>query len=388
MSDHKTKILYLVTQAQYGGAQKYISDLMLNLDENKYIAEAAVGEIYDNPEWIKNLKSQGFKIWRLKHVVREVNFWHDFLSAFELYKLFLKSKPDIIHLNSSKIGSTGSVMGWIYKKLHKKNLKIIYTVHGFVFTEPLNIFRRKFYLWSERFSGKLKDKLICVSEYDKITGLNEHIAHHKKIVTIHNGIDLENIQFLSKTEAQKYLKTTYKLPEFKHLIGTVANLYSTKGLRYLVRAAKYITQKNKDVIFVVIGEGSLRKKLSEKIKKLDLEKKFFLLGEIKNSTRLLPAFDIFCLSSIKEGLPYTLIEALAAGLPIVTTHVGGILEIVEPEVNALTVPPEKPAELAKAIQNLLNNPKLQQEFHKNNLHKAKEFDLQKMIFQTEKVYEE
>jgi len=386
---HHKKILYLITQSQYGGAQKYISDLMKNLDEKKYIAELAIGKKEKSlqTEWLKNLKEKGFKIWYLKHVVRELRPWHDFLSAFELYKLFLKSKPDIIHLNSSKIGSTGAVIGWLYKKLHNKHLKIIYTVHGFVFNEPLPLFLKSFYLWSEKISAKFKDKLICVSEADKIIGLNNHIGNNKKLITIHNGIDLEKIKFLEKKEAQHFLQEKYNLPESKQIIGTIANLYSTKGLEYLIRSAKNIITKYPNLIFVIIGEGSLRKKLETKIKKLDLENKFFLIGEIKNSTKLLKAFDIFCLSSVKEGLPYTLIEALSAGLPIVATRVGGIMEIVEPDINGLIIPPKNSAEITQAIEKILNNQKLQEKFHKNNLEKIKQFTLKKMVQKTEEIYE-
>ncbi len=382
----RKKILYLVTQSEWGGAQKYIYDLANGLDKNKYIIEVGVGG-GEERNWLKNLQSKGIKIWRLKHVVREINLWHDFLSSFELYALLCKSKPDIVHLNSSKIGSTGAVISWIYKKTKNKELKIIYTVHGFVFLEPLPILRKKFYLWSERISGSFKDKIICVSEHDKIIGLNSHIANHQKFITIHNGIDLDESDFLSKNEAIKKLsgKIFHKIKN-KKIIGTLANLYSTKGLEYLIRAAKKLTHQNPALIFIVIGEGMMRKSLEQKIQQLNLANKFFLPGYLPKAFRYLKAFDIFCLSSIKEGFPYTLIEALAAGLPIVTTRVGGVIEIVEPDVNGLVVPPQRPNELAKALQKILSNKNLQEKFNKNNLKKIKKFNLQGMIKKTEEVY--
>ena len=273
----KKKILYLVTQSQWGGAQKYVYDLTNGLalslanqdgsNKSRYIIEVGVGA-KTQVEWLEVLKSRGFKIWPLKHAVREINPWHDFLSVFELYSLFCKSKPDIVHLNSSKIGSIGAVAAWVYKKLHQPHLKTIYTVHGFVFSEPLSIWRRKFYLWAERISGLFKDKIICVSEHDKIIGLNNHIAHHKKFVTIHNGIDLNNLNFLEKDKARKKLMTSHKLQVTSCCwIGTIANLYSTKGLEYLIRAAKVLTSKYSNLIFIVIGEGLMRDKLEKEIKK-------------------------------------------------------------------------------------------------------------------------
>lgn len=387
MNDKKIKILYLITQTDPGGAQKYVFDLTTNLDKNKYEIEIGVGRCKDQI-WIETLKEKEFKIWRLKQLTRAINPWRDFLSAFELFDLFEKSKPDIIHLNSSKIGSTGAVVGWFYKKLYNRNLKIIYTAHGFVFNEPMNFFKRKFYLWSEKISGYCKDKIICVSEQDKITALNNHIAHHKKFITIHNGIDLNKLNFLDKNDARKKFFTNYKLQvtSYNYIIGTIANLYETKGILYLVRSTKILNEKFKNIAIVVIGEGPQRELLEKEIKKLNLEKIVFLVGTFENASQYLPGFDIFCLPSIKEGFPYAPLEAMAAGLPIVATSVGGILEIIEPEANGLVVQPKKPHELATALEKLLNNPKLRNKLSKNNLEKVKQFSLEKMIRETEKVY--
>lgn len=382
----KKKILYLVTQTEPGGAQKYIYDLATHLDDSKYVAEVAIGK-GEKEDWLKKLEEKGFKVWYLKHLVREVNPWHDFLSAFELNNLFDKIQPDIIHLNSSKIGSTGAVLAWIYKKLsHRPDVKIVYTAHGFVFTEPLSILRKGFYIWSERISGLFKDKIICVSEQDKIIGLNHKIANHKKFITIRNGIELNNLKFLEKKQARKKISLGNQLPAANNWVGTIANLYSTKGLEYLIRSAKILTEKYSKLIFVVIGEGSLRKNLEEKIEELNLENKFFLIGTMDNAAQYLKAFNIFCLPSIKEGLPYTLLEAMAARLPVIVTRVGGMVEVIEPDVNGLTVPPKKPRELARAIETLLNNTKLQNKFIKNNLEKIKKFNLEKMVCETEKLY--
>ena len=111
-----------------------------------------------------------------------------------------------------------------------------------------------------------------------------------------------------------------------------------------------------------------------------------MLGKINNAQQYLKAFDIFCLPSIKEGLSYTLIEALAARLPIITTNVGGNPEIIENNINGILVNPKKPIDLAEAINNLLINKNLQDKFINNNLAKAKQFSLGKMISETEKIY--
>ena len=385
----KEKILYLVTQSKFGGAQIYVSALALNLDKEKYTIEVAVGQPATEP-WLEKLEDNNIKVWRLKHVVRELNLWHDLLSGWELLFLFLRVKPDIIHLNSSKVGSTGSVIGWIYKKILHKKLKIIYTAHGFVFQEPMATWRRLYYLWSEKVASQFRDRIICVSENDKTLGLNKKIARPDKLVTIHNGIDLKNLNFLSSKEARQKLAplidTDDNTNQPKFWCGTIANLYPTKGLEDLILAAEKITTKNKNIIFVVIGAGQERNKLENLIKKYYLENNFFLVGSLDQAATYLKAFDLFILSSVKEGLPYTLIEALAAGLPIIATAVGGNPEIVENNINGLLVAPRQPDKIATAIEKIILNLALAEKFKTNNLEKVKQFDLCNMLKKTQKIY--
>lgn len=385
----KEKILYLVTQSEFGGAQIYISALALNLDKEKYMVEVAVGQPATEP-WLQKLKNNNIKVWHLKHVVRQLSLWHDLLSGWELFFLFLRTKPDIIHLNSSKVGSTGSVIGWIYKKILHKKLKIIYTAHGFVFQEPMAAWRRLYYLWSEKIASQFRDKIICVSENDKTLGLNKKIARHDKFVIVHNGIDLKNLNFLPPQEARQKLapliSTNDNTNQQKFWCGTIANLYPAKGLEDLILAAEKITAKNKNIIFVVIGEGQERNKLENLTKKYHLENNFFLVGSLNQAATYLKAFDLFILSSVKEGLPYTLIETLAAGLPIIATTVGGNPEIVENNINGLLVAPRQPDEIATAIKKIILNPALAEKFKTNNLEKVKQFEMQNMLAETQKIY--
>ncbi len=382
----KKKVLIMVTSSLYGGVQKYIGDLVANLDKDEFEVAVAVGGEKKDENWINSLGKIKSKIYRLKHVVRELNPWHDFLSAFEIYELLANYNPDIVHLNSSKIGSTGACVTWLFKKFHRKKMKIIYTAHGFVFNEPLNFFLKKFYIISEKISGFCKNKIICVSERDKIEALNRHIAHHKKFITIHNGIDLGKLNFLNKKDArQSLIKDTKQQNEYVW-IGTIANLFESKGIKHLIKAAKIVKKSHQKIIFVVIGEGPLKKMLEKQIVDLDLENYFYLVGAKKEADQYLKAFDIFVLPSVKEGFPYSVLEAMSAGLPLVTTSVGGVVEIVENEENGLVVVPEKPHDLAKNILRLVEEGDLRHYMSKNNLEKIKSFSLQKMIRETEKVY--
>jgi len=375
-----TKILYLVTQSEIGGAQRYIFDLATNLKQSGYeIAVAASG----NQELFSLLKEKSIVTYPLKHLVREINPVKDWLAYLEIKQLLRQVKPDILHLNSSKAGVLGSLAG---RAAGIK--KIIYTVHGFVFNEPMPGWQKWSYKFAEKFSGRFKDKLICVSEFDRSTGIKNRIVPTEKLITIHNGIAQPN--FLSLEQARNELLATYQLPATSYhlIIGTIANFYPTKGLGYLIEAAKLVCEKNDKIIFGVIGDGPNKSKLTAEIKNQQLEKNFLLLGSKQNAWRYLKAFDFYICSSVKEGFPYSILEAMAAGLPLVSTNVGGILEMIENKKSGLLVKPAEPKELAEVILELSQNKNLAAALGRQAAMAVKEkFNLEKMIAETKKVYQ-
>jgi glycosyltransferase involved in cell wall biosynthesis len=383
------KILYLVTLSEWGGAQKYVFDLASTLKEQGYSVEVALGG-EQNGQLIQKLLKLNIKTYYLKNLQRPVNFYRDWLVLWELVKLFRKIKPDILHLNSSKASALGAIAGKLVKIK-----KIIYTVHGLVLNEPLALHKKIFYLFSEWLSAKFKNQLICVSQFDKESLLKHKIAKAQKITVIYNGIDLDNLKFFTKNEAReklsliiqhKLLISNYQLPISNYLIGTIANFYPTKGLTYLIEAAKQSLAILPDLKFIIIGDGPERRKLTELISKYKLEQNVLLTGNLPQASQYLKAFDLFVLPSVKEGLSYTLIEAQAAGLPIITTRVGGTPEIVENNKTGIKIPAKDFNALAENIINLINHPAKQKKIAQNALSNCQKFSLNKMIQATKKTY--
>ncbi|MFA5022557.1 MAG: glycosyltransferase family 4 protein [Patescibacteria group bacterium] len=372
----KTKILYLITQSEWGGAQRYIFDLANNLSKDQYEVLVAAG---GNEELFQNLKQIGITTYWLKNLVREINPVKDLKAYQEIKKLLRQIQPDILHLNSSKAGVVGAIAG-----NQAKIKKIIYTAHGFVFNEPMPKWKKIFYIWAEKFSARYKDAIICVSEFDRQSGTENKIINENKLITINNGID--EINFLDKKIAQEKLN----LPQNKIIIGTIANFYLTKGLNYLIAAAQIVVQKNPDIIFQLIGFGQLENQLRVQIKELNLENNFFVLNgkEMNGNGKIyLKAFDLYVLPSVKEGFSYTILEAMQAGLPIIATKVGGIPEMINDNINGLLVKPADPNTLAQAIIDLLENKKLADQLGSQaKIDADKKFSLEKMTKETEKVY--
>lgn len=369
------KILYFITQSEFGGAQRYIFDLACNLKADFQIA-VAFGQNRNNGKLAKILQKNNIEYFIMRHLKRNISPVSDILAIIEITKLIKRHKPDIVHLNSSKISILGSIAAFI------TGTNAVYTAHGWVFNEPMPGWKKTFYILSEKFTAKFKNKIICVSEYDRQVAIKHKIAPTGKLTVIHNGVD--PIEFYSKEKALQILNSQ----NFNFLIGSIGNLYETKGFEYFIQAAGILINRNKiNAKFLIIGEGSARKNLENSIKKHNLENNFILAGRIDQAGKLLKAFDVFVCSSVKEGWPYSIMEAMNAGLPIISTDTGGIPEMMQDKKTGLFVKPADAEDLAEKIKTLLNNKNLTTELGANaRVKAAAEFGLKKMIEETKKIY--
>ena len=339
------KILYIVTIPDWGGAQHYIFNLSYNL-KDEFAITVASGKLAGISKYNLLKKIEEYMpnnevgTHEFKNLTRSINPIRDILAIFDLVNYINSAKPDIIHLNSSKAGIIGSIAA----RLAKHKAKVVYTIHGWVFLEPMNKFKRWLYIRLEKFASRFRNKIIILGLKEKQIALNYKICHEEKIKVLPHGI----IKFnrTSKERAREKLG----LPQNKKIIGTISNLYTSKGIEYLIEAAANI--KDDNIIFVVIGDGELKNELNSKIQKLNLQNRFNLLGEVFYAAQYLNAFDIFTLSSIKEGMPFVILEAMEAGLPIVATDVGNIQEMMEDYQNKIIVPSRNSLKLAQAIQEI------------------------------------
>jgi len=375
----KKKILFLVTQSEFGGAQRFIYRLVTNLGVGKYDILVGAGPEGDNEQGLLfALTKKGINVRHLKYLRRSVNPFFDFILGLrEVYNLAKQEKPDILFLCSSKAGAMGSLAGyWLGIE------KIIYRIGGWTFNDPWPKWKKKFYLWLERWTAKFKDIIVNNAEADQKQAQKLGIKAKDKIITIHNGIDA-NMVFLSREEARSVLN----VHSTNLIIGSIANLYPAKGINHLVGAAALLMKEYPDLMFVVIGEGAERKKIENQIKKLELKKNFILLGSILDAYKYLKMFDIFVLPSAKEGFPWTILEAMVAEVPVVATKVGGVPEIIENEKNGLLVVPESSKELDEAIKKLLSDNDLREAFAQEAKRTVEgKFNLKQMIQQYEDLF--
>jgi glycosyltransferase involved in cell wall biosynthesis len=295
------------------------------------------------------------------------------------------SKPDVLHVNSSKTGGLGAFVGWLLSVSH-----VIFTVHGWPFKEErpwLQTMLISFFSW---LTVVFADTTIVVSDDDYRRSKWMPFVQ-KKIARVHNGI--ESGTFLSPKSAKKALLSRFQAPSYFDTkttwIGTLSELTPNKGLTYLIQACKEFKKQYGDFICLVLGTGELEQELQKEIDSYGLGQHILLLGFIPDAASLLPAFDIVTMTSVKEGLPYMLLEAGCAGSSVVATRVGGIPEIITNGLTGILVPPHNAAEIARAFIELSKNKKKRETFGEALRQTVIEaFSLQTMLSQTFSLYEE
>ncbi|MBU4480479.1 glycosyltransferase [Patescibacteria group bacterium] len=370
----KKKILFVITKSFWGGAQVYVYNLAVSLAEEGFDVVVALGGEGDLK---KKLKEKKIRVITVPNLVRDVSIKNEFKVFLNLIKIFRKEKPDIVHLNSSKIGGLGSFAGRIARVK-----KIVFTAHGWAFNEDRS--------WKQKFAIKFLSWVTVIFSHRTITIAKKERKQmirypfvSKKIFTIYNAIPF--VDFIGKKEAREKLLGEQK-DDFLW-IGTIAELHKNKGLKYAIQAMDLLKQNGTNAVFVVISEGEEKEKLEKLIKEKDLSDRVFLVGRYDNAVKLLKAFDIFLLPSIKEGFPYTLLEAGLAELPVITTGVGGIPEIIENMKTGMIVRSKDPKDIYFAILYLLANIEKMEQFKKNLHKKVKEnFELKRMVEETKNLY--
>lgn len=375
----KKKIFYLITKSNQGGAQRNVCDLATGVSPELFEVSVFAG----GDGWLfDELAKKNIHTESLPFLARDIHFFSEIAVFFKLLTLFKKERPDILHLHSSKAGALGALAGRFAGVK-----KIIFTAHGWAFNEP-RFFLSRAAIWLVSWlTALLAHRIIVITKKEYAQTLAMPFLSREKIAYIPNGIG--DIHFLPKKEAQEKLLG----PQAKNIganalwIGTISELTANKGLRYAIEA---ITLLKKDTsspfVFVVIGEGEERKTLEKQIADYKLFGTVFLVGHKKDAQTLLKAFDIFMLASLKEGLPYALLEAGVADLPIVASNVGGIPDIIGEE-SGILVPPKHPEEFVKALKKIISNVSAEESSGGQNAHRIKEtYSLQKMLRDTVSLY--
>jgi glycosyltransferase involved in cell wall biosynthesis len=328
-------LMIVITSLELGGAERLVFD-QLRLGRRRWDARVIC------------LDSLGPLAERLMTLGIPASLLHlscrwDVRAVPRLRALFRRWRPDVVHLHIPRAGVLG--------RLASVGLshKVIYTEHNVWECSPLPT------RWLNALTYHLNDCVIAVSEAvaDSVHSGPFQGGPKGLPVVVPNGVDVQALRdgALLRDEARQQLG----LGAEEIVVGNVANLFLRKGQSYLLEAAHRLREMVPLVRFVLIGSGDQEESLRGQAEKLGVADLVRFVGRLPDAYRMLPAFDIFCLPSIYEGMPVALLEAMALSLPVVATNVGGVPEIVREGMTGLLVPPANSTALADALLQLLED---------------------------------
>lgn len=364
------KVIYVITKANFGGAQRYVFDLASSLPKGEFEVFVVSG---NKGLLTQKLESIGIRTESIGSLKRDISLVGEISSFFKLITIIKREKPDIVHLNSSKAAGLGALASRIVGVK-----KIIFTAHGWPFNEDrLSISRLviKIISW---LTVLFSHTTITINRAD-FGALQTWPFVNKKITFIPNGIP--KLTFKTRSEARQKLG----IPQDVFVVGSIGELTHNKNYTKLLNTVKLLNRSSQNLILSIIGDGEEHAKI-EAQKKRDGLNNVILHGFVRDAYQYLKAYDIFVLPSFKEGLPYVLLEAGEAELPIVATNVGGIPDIIENQISGLLVKNDA-RDIADTVTKLMKDREMALGLARTLKEKVEyDFSLDTMIQETTALY--
>jgi glycosyltransferase involved in cell wall biosynthesis len=373
----KQKVLFLITKSNWGGAQRYVFDLATNLSTEQYEIVVALG---GNGPLATKLLTAGVRVITIPGLQRDVSLTQELRASRSIANIIRNERPDVLHLNSSKAGAVGALIGRVLRVP-----RVLFTAHAWAFNEDR--------VWLSRQLIKMIHWLTVLWSHHTITAsdglkheLNWPFVQHK-MTTIYHG--RAPIQFLARAEARDTLcRHLPSLPVNTTDIWTmsIGELHPIKQHDIAIAAIKQLTSAFPTLRHIVIGEGEQRNELQALIDRYALHNHVFLAGHRDEAAQYLKAADVFIFPSRSESLGYVALEAAQAGIPTVASAVGGIPEVVLDGVTGTLVPSGSADELATAVERYLTQPDLAA-MHRHAAQQFGEtFSIERMVTQTGELY--
>jgi glycosyltransferase involved in cell wall biosynthesis len=373
-------VLQVITRLIVGGAQETAMLMADMLDPEQFSVDMVSGpQTGSEGSLIENVRRRGIPLTIEPALVREVNPLKDLLAFIRLTRFIKRGGYTIVHTHSSKAG----ILGRWAARLAGTPI-IVHTVHGWGHHEYQHPLVRNFYILLEKLCLPITDRLIAVSPHNIDKGLGDDIGRPEDYVVIRSGIELD--RFGHPQVPPEQTRAALDIPLTNPVVGTVTRLSPQKAPLDFIKMAGIIAQDSPQTWFVVVGDGPLRPQVEAMATELGLMDRLILTGLRRDIPELMATFDIFVLSSLWEGLPRVLPQAMATGLPIVSTAIDGSGEAVVDGLNGRLVAPGDPHKLAHAVIELLDQPQLATKMGIAGRERADEFGARKMVDEVAELY--
>ncbi len=372
-----------VLEATVGGTRRHLISILAGIDRDHFDLEVAAPGVRQGNVTDDSFQSDVRDLaipFHLVNLRRDIHPWVDLRASVSLYRLLRQGSYDVVHLHSSKAGFVGRFAA------RGAGIPTVYTPNGFYFLQAdQSSLKRRLFLELEKIAGHATDCLIAVSQSECESAIETKLINPNKIRVIPNAIQQEVFQ--PDPLLSHRMRTELGISASQFVIGVVSRYIPQKDPLTIVETAKNVVQRDPNVLFVWCGEGEMRAQTEQRTRDLGIYDRFLFLGFRKDVKAVMQTFDLYLLTSIFEGLPYTLLETMSMGIPIVATSVVGTKDVVEHGETGLLLPCKRADLLASAILDLIAKPTLRAELSKNGKQAVHaKFNLDAMLRDIESVY--
>ena len=384
-----TKIVHIITRLDMGGSAqntlltcRQLSDRyeMVLIHGRTLESNMTDSEMHAVQDGIDEAETRGVRFICVSSLVRRISPLKDLRTLLSLLWLFYTEKPFVVHTHCSKAG----ILGRLAAKIGRIPI-VIHTPHGHVFSGHFNILASRLFLWLEKCFAYFTDRIIALTEGEREDYLNLSVGRPDKLVTVHSGVDI--YRYLNNKTSVIEKKQALGLLPNGFLVGFVGWLLPIKGPMHLLRAMAGVWREHPEVTLVFAGKGELDVDLRAEALQLNADGRVKFLGWRDDIADLMQIFDIFILPSLNEGMGRVLVEAMAAGKPVIASHVGGIPDLVKHGKTGILVKPADECAITQAILHLLNNPQEAKRMGDLGRIHSLQFSVQTMVEKLDAIYD-
>lgn len=370
------RILEIVASSR-GGAAEHIFCITKGIDRSKFDLTIVI------PEDNGNVKVSDLRRLRIRVVSFNVFNRFSLKEFLNLRDFIRRGNFDIVHCH----GTRAALFGRLAAILLWRRPKIFYTIHGFHVVHYRNPLKKTFLLLLERILNHFTDMIVCVSHFDRESVIKMRLVRNDKVKTIWNGIDIKRFRNVSLDEKVK--KNELGIPPNAFLITMIGRLHPQKDYFTLISAFKLLQRGLSNFYLLIVGDGPMWEELQSYAKDLGLGDKIIFTGTRRDTPEILAVTDIFVLSTLWEGLPIVLLEAMAAAKPVIASDVCGNREVVINRETGILVPSRDPEMLAQTVIRLTKNRQMAKEMGQKGLIRVqKNFTLEEMVQKIVNLYSE
>ena len=373
------KIMYIITRLDRGGSAEAVLQWAEGIKKRGFETGIISGLTTEQHEDLEAYKERtGVEITFIDSLHRELEPLLDLKALWNLYRSIRNHNPDVVHTNSSKAGLLGRVAAWL-----ARTPVIVHSPHGHIFYGYYGKLKTRLFIILERVAGWITDVITTLTSIGRDDHIKLKIAKPEKFEIVHAGIDLD--KYRSSSREKKDIRYELGIPLDDFTVGWVGRLAEIKNPVMFLRTTEAL-KAEPNIHFLMVGDGELFEECKGKVSQAGIDSIFTFTGFRSDVPDLLHAMDIYTLTSANEGLGRSIIEAQAAGLPVIVTNVGGVPDIIEHDVNGMLVEVDDIESFADAVRQLKQNSAKREELIVKANERLSGLSLQKTIEDLERIY--